>query len=406
MLKLFYSYSSIDAKWRAKLSAHLSSLEPKLLAPGWYDRLVSPGRRWDGEISTHLNDADIIVLLVSADFIKSEYCAAEAERAMERQSAGEAVVVPVMLSHCNLSQSAFEHLQTVPPQDKPIKSWRDKEGALKEVSIKIERLASNITGTRAKQKFLSRSYPELANLLHLLCDRSPQRDSLRGALHPLNRKEGRPFVVIVRGAPHDALDRFMRRLREVLLPRLLGEKPGLLSPLSWPDVYSVQLPFDLFASRLEEVFPVRPFATQEEMNASIKTLSSVSLLPSFVAADTLPKDKSRMIDVWVRLWESWPKLPAERMLIPVLAIESPPEDEHAENDILWFGGHSFAGVALPPLEPVRHSDFKDWLREDQVKSRFDSPEHAIERAGRIAQIFPVAMLPLADSHLPRFLELL
>ena len=412
MLKLFYSYSHKDAKWRAKLAAHLTVLKSSLLDLTWYDCDILPGRRWEGEISSHIDQADIVVLLVSADFISSEYCAVEAERAIERQSAGEAVVVPVLLSACNLSQSAFEHLQTVPPLDKPIKSWRDKDQAFTEVSRKIEGLASNFAGARMRGKFLSRDYKGFSNLLHLLCDRAPQRESLRAGLLPANRKERRPFIIVLRGAPLDALDRFLTRLREFLLPRFLGEKPGLLSPLIWPELQPERSPFELFASRLEEILPVKPFATQTEMNTSLKTLNPVSLLPSFIGMDEISSDRASMIDLWIRLWEEWPRLPEGRTLIPVLALEGTADDLERESarpmpdTVSWFKSPNLAGVVLPPLSLVKHADFRDWLREDQVRVRFESPERAVERSYTMEKIFPVRMLPLADTHLPRFLELL
>jgi hypothetical protein len=72
----------------------------------------------------------------------------------------------------------------------------------------------------------------------------------------------------------------------------------------------------------------------------------------------------------------------------------------------WLVQRNVGGVVLPALPPVRHADFKDWLREDLVRSRFDSPEYVIEKAAGIEDDFPVSMLPLAEKHLPRFLELL
>ena len=88
-------------------------------APGcqaWYDRKIRPGDEWNAEISKHLEDADIILLLVSANFFASEYCGLEAERAMERHDSGSTVVVPVMLHPYNLAGGSFAKLNALPPR--------------------------------------------------------------------------------------------------------------------------------------------------------------------------------------------------------------------------------------------------------------------------------------------------
>jgi hypothetical protein len=97
-IRLFFSYSHQDEALRDELAKHLSLLERDGVLRNWHDRQIVPGSDWAGHIDQHLEQAQIILLLISADFLASDYCYdRELNRAMERHEAGEAGVVPVML---------------------------------------------------------------------------------------------------------------------------------------------------------------------------------------------------------------------------------------------------------------------------------------------------------------------
>src|SRR5690349_10195100 len=95
-ISLFYSYSHKDEALRKRLETHLSLLQNEGVISGWHDRRIAAGTEWDGAISENLDNAGIILLLVSADFLASRYCRdVEIKRAMERHEAGTARVIPV-----------------------------------------------------------------------------------------------------------------------------------------------------------------------------------------------------------------------------------------------------------------------------------------------------------------------
>ncbi|QKQ76203.1 toll/interleukin-1 receptor domain-containing protein [Nostoc sp. TCL240-02] len=73
-IELFYSYAHEDEKLRDKLEKHLALLEREGVITGWHDRKIGAGKEWQNEIDTHLNSSQIILLLVSANFIASDYC--------------------------------------------------------------------------------------------------------------------------------------------------------------------------------------------------------------------------------------------------------------------------------------------------------------------------------------------
>jgi hypothetical protein len=73
-VSIFYSYSHVDGPIRDQLEKHLASLKRLGVIETWHDRQIGPGEEWKTEIDQHLKSADIILLLVSPDFIASNYC--------------------------------------------------------------------------------------------------------------------------------------------------------------------------------------------------------------------------------------------------------------------------------------------------------------------------------------------
>src|SRR6188508_835251 len=88
---LFYSYSHKDEAFREELIKHLTMLRRSGLISEWHDRKILAGDEWDKKISEYLEKSDVILLLISSDFLASEYCYdIEARRALERHNNGEA----------------------------------------------------------------------------------------------------------------------------------------------------------------------------------------------------------------------------------------------------------------------------------------------------------------------------
>ncbi len=138
-LKLFYSYSHNDEEMRIELEKHLTLLQRNGVIDGWHFRKIPPGREWRGEIDEHLEAAHIILLLMSADFLNSNYCwEVEARRAMERHNLKQATVIPVVVRACDWKNSLFEKLEALPTNAKPITSWLNRDEALYDVTQGIK----------------------------------------------------------------------------------------------------------------------------------------------------------------------------------------------------------------------------------------------------------------------------
>lgn len=73
-IKLFYSYAQEDKHYRDELEKHLAWLKRRYRLTTWYDREILPGEEWEQAIDTHLDNADLILLLISSDFMASDYC--------------------------------------------------------------------------------------------------------------------------------------------------------------------------------------------------------------------------------------------------------------------------------------------------------------------------------------------
>jgi hypothetical protein len=95
---VFISYAREDDDLRKELDKHLSELKRQKLIKVWHNQNISPGTEWEREVHTYLDMADIILLLISPDFMASKFCySVEMERAMERHERGEAHVIPIIL---------------------------------------------------------------------------------------------------------------------------------------------------------------------------------------------------------------------------------------------------------------------------------------------------------------------
>ena len=128
MLSIFISYSHEDEGLQSELKKHLAGLRRNDTIKVWYDGCIGPGKEIDGEIDTQLAAANIILLLVSADFLDSDYCyEIEMSRAMERHEKGTARVIPVILRPCDWESTPFGRLLASTPNGKPIVKYETRD---------------------------------------------------------------------------------------------------------------------------------------------------------------------------------------------------------------------------------------------------------------------------------------
>lgn len=159
-IEIFFSYSHADEELRQKLANHLSNLQRNGHITAWHDREISAGTVSADEIEKHLNSADVILLLISADFIASEDSwQREVTRAMEKHEAKEARVIPVLVRDCDWEETPFSRLQPLPSNRKAINSWDNKDAAFTDVAKGIRKAVKEISGQKksdSKNQWLSK----------------------------------------------------------------------------------------------------------------------------------------------------------------------------------------------------------------------------------------------------------
>eukprot|EP01012_Entosiphon_sulcatum_P060157 TRINITY_DN84965_c0_g1_i1.p1 TRINITY_DN84965_c0_g1~~TRINITY_DN84965_c0_g1_i1.p1 ORF type:complete len:321 (+),score=13.72 TRINITY_DN84965_c0_g1_i1:78-1040(+) len=153
LASIFFSYSHMDEGLRDQLEKQLTMLMRQGVITTWHDRRIGAGQDFKKSIDSHINSDDIILLLVSADFIASDYCYdIEMRRAMERHEAGEAIVIPVILRACDWHHAPFGKLNAAPRDGKPITQWPDIDEAFLQVAKAVRDAAQSVRGPEAQQE--------------------------------------------------------------------------------------------------------------------------------------------------------------------------------------------------------------------------------------------------------------
>jgi hypothetical protein len=118
--------NSYDELLQEQLGKHLSLLSRQELISEWYNRQIFAGTEWEQEIDERLETASIILLLISANFLASDYCYnVELNHVLERYQRGEARVIPIILRPCDWRVSRFAHLQCLSRSGRAVTTWQN-----------------------------------------------------------------------------------------------------------------------------------------------------------------------------------------------------------------------------------------------------------------------------------------
>ncbi len=148
-VKLFYSYAHEDDVLRKELDKQLTILRRAGIIESWHDRNIDAGSDWQGAIDAHLESADVVLLLISPDFIASHYCDYELTNAMKRRQRGESIVIPVILRPVIWEMASFSRLQALPTDGVPVTNWpMGRDAAFKNIAEGIAKVANKIFAKR------------------------------------------------------------------------------------------------------------------------------------------------------------------------------------------------------------------------------------------------------------------
>ncbi|HEY0757585.1 MAG TPA: CHAT domain-containing protein [Ktedonobacteraceae bacterium] len=154
-VEVFYSCSDspTDAPLLEQLERHLSALQREGLIATWHKRRIVAGKVRQAELDRHLQAAALILLLVSSDFLASDYCyGMEMQRALQRHKAGEAQVIPILLRACVWESTPFAPLEALPTGARPITLWRDRDAAWTDVVLGIRRALERLPEAGAQSE--------------------------------------------------------------------------------------------------------------------------------------------------------------------------------------------------------------------------------------------------------------
>lgn len=139
MATLFFSYSHADEDLRDQLELHLSALRRQGVISAWHDRRILAGSDVGNSIDEHIDHADVILLLISPNFIDSDYCyEREMMRALQRHSERKSRVIPVILRPCDWHDLKFGKLLATPTDGRPITMWPNTDQAFLNVVMSIK----------------------------------------------------------------------------------------------------------------------------------------------------------------------------------------------------------------------------------------------------------------------------
>jgi hypothetical protein len=140
MARMFISYAHAEEKLQKSIETHLSALKRRDLIEVWHDRRLTAGEHIDDRIGEELARADLVMLLVSASFINSNYCySKEMEHALQRHRSGECRVIPVIIRPCTWTDTPLGELLAVPTDGKPVTLWKNRDQAFTNVVAAVER---------------------------------------------------------------------------------------------------------------------------------------------------------------------------------------------------------------------------------------------------------------------------
>jgi hypothetical protein len=150
-IRVILSYAHCDEKLRDELAKHLAALRRSAVIDIWYDRKIVPGDELDCIILQHLQNSDIVLLLISPDFMNSDYCYRREMRiALRRHARGEARVIPIILRPVDWHGTPIGKLSALPKDGRPVTTWRRRDEALLDVTKGVRRAVEELRQQRSQ----------------------------------------------------------------------------------------------------------------------------------------------------------------------------------------------------------------------------------------------------------------
>jgi serine/threonine protein kinase/Flp pilus assembly protein TadD len=208
-IKIFYCYAHEDDALRKQLASHLSPLRRLRDITGWFDRNIKAGAEWEQESTEQLESANIILLLISADFMASDYCyTVEMTRALERHREGTACVIPILLRPVEWERTPLGMLSPLPTNRMPVTQWANPDAAWLNIVQGISKIV---------RKLLPKQHLSLQDAAILYAEQGPLSGQTIGEKYLLGKLVGEGGFSQVYKAQHLLIQR--QQAIKVLLER-------------------------------------------------------------------------------------------------------------------------------------------------------------------------------------------
>jgi hypothetical protein len=229
-IQVFVSYAHKDDAHCRRLVTELAQLERDQVIHVWTDHKLVAGEIWDAELRRRLEISDLILLLISSDFMASDYIAGvEFTNALDRLKRGEVQVVPILIRMCDWERLSF--LQVLPSDAKPVTKWADPDDAWFDVLSGLKATLKKMRGQDPDQPAAaterSATPKTLPDRIARLCDRTRQEAAFSDFY--VDMQKARPLAPQLYFLIEDDVDRpefLVERLYDVRVPGLAAEARG------------------------------------------------------------------------------------------------------------------------------------------------------------------------------------
>ncbi len=138
--EMYYSYAPQDEAFCLELEKHLKPLERDNLVKGWHRGKIPGGTNESQEIENHRDCANVILLLLSSDYVASDDCYAEMQWALERKQADGLLVIPIILRPIEAEDIPFKTAQLLPTRGRTVTNWPSHDEAFQDILLGMRRL--------------------------------------------------------------------------------------------------------------------------------------------------------------------------------------------------------------------------------------------------------------------------
>jgi hypothetical protein len=149
-VSVFISYSHADNSLKEDFLKHLSPLKRSLDITEWHDRDILVGSNLDENILSKLVDYDIILFLISPDFLNSNYCYdVELMEGLRRADIDDARIFPIIVKPCLWKETPLSNFLCIPEDGKPVVSFDNEDDAWVSVALQLKRTITDLIETRS-----------------------------------------------------------------------------------------------------------------------------------------------------------------------------------------------------------------------------------------------------------------